>query len=930
MMPMSSQKRVISNLRLIFITTLFLFMLLQLIGLSLTVISNPSSRIGFSNITIYTSDVTNTGLEVPEEYQNELAMIQFSDDEPIEGDTVIINATIFNIGTRSADVTVYFYDGPPLDGDLIGIENLSIHALGFNMASTLWDTKGEDEFHTIYVLVNPDDPANETDDENNNATKDIVVNQIPLAAAGSNQEVNEDDSVLFDARGSTDTLSDITPGLLYIWDFNDPFSNTSNPGTQSGINLTQPAHIFTGQGMYNINLTVEDDGGARAWDTLTVTVKNINPTAGTGASLTTADEDEEIVFSAGSSQDTPSDRLTLRYYWNYGDGSNSGWINNTEVGHTFTDAGTYDVELIVQDDNNITDSETLMITIKNVAPVADAGEDQGVFGNTVFFNASGSLDTPSDMNTLEYEWNFGDGSRGYGVSVNHSYDEKGTYTVTIKVTDDDGESSTDTVKVTVSNLSPIALIIVERVNADEDEEILFNASGSYDPDGNIISYNWDFGDGAASSDMITSHAYTSTGSYLVTLLVEDDNNILRRDTKIITINNVPPVADAGTSLEVYYGEDVLFDAGKSNDTKSDLGSLQYLWDFGDDNTGEGQSVIHSFERAGIYNVTLEVIDDDDERDIDTIKIIVREILLSSIEITEEIVPDVCGPGDQIIVSGKVNFNFAKALPNPDIVVTKLRIEIVETGASWNVIPDLEGRYSHEILAPGVDGTYTVKATITRLGIFAEEERILTVESPKIQVDKQGAGIDFNTVIIATAVCSVAGGLGAFTAGTDLGRYKFFTLLIPLYTRINRKAVLDNFTRGRIYEHIRVNPGEHYRGIKDALELNNGCLTYHLKVLERENLIQSRTDGTYKRFYPYGMKISKGQPSKIQELLLDKILETPYITQRELAEQIGIDNSTVNYHINIMAGAGIIRSEKHGRVKQYYATSDYDAVSVKET
>ena len=84
---------------------------------------NGSSRqlVGKSNMTIYTSDVTAAGMEVPEEYSDEFVMIKFSDDEPIEGETIDINATVFNVGTRSASVTIFFYDGPPENNELIGL-----------------------------------------------------------------------------------------------------------------------------------------------------------------------------------------------------------------------------------------------------------------------------------------------------------------------------------------------------------------------------------------------------------------------------------------------------------------------------------------------------------------------------------------------------------------------------------------------------------------------------------------------------------------------------------------------------------------------------------------------------------------------------------------------------------------------------------------
>jgi predicted transcriptional regulator len=211
--------------------------------------------------------------------------------------------------------------------------------------------------------------------------------------------------------------------------------------------------------------------------------------------------------------------------------------------------------------------------------------------------------------------------------------------------------------------------------------------------------------------------------------------------------------------------------------------------------------------------------------------------------------------------------------------------------------------------------------VTRLGVFAEETQSLTVKKETKDQPSSGLMIDLNTSVIILSIGTVACGAVAFTAGTDLGRYSFFTLLIPLYTRLNREALLDNFTRGRIFEHIRMNPGQHYRAIRTYLGLSNGSLAYHLKVLEKEDYIQSRTDGMCKRFYPLGMKIAANQPNNIQELILENIYEQPFITQKQLAEDIGVDISTINYHVNIMAGAGVIKAEKFGRTKHYVVEAE---------
>jgi DNA-binding MarR family transcriptional regulator/PKD repeat protein len=403
--------------------------------------------------------------------------------------------------------------------------------------------------------------------------------------------------------------------------------------------------------------------------------------------------------------------------------------------------------------------------------------------------------------------------------------------------------------------------------------------------------------------------------------VKDTEGISAKSTILIKILNVLPVANAGSYLEAYVGESLYFDASNTTDSPSDLLTLEYHWDFGDNFSDEGIGVFHSFESPGIYEVILTVIDDDNASAIHKIVVYIRDVLLSSISMTAELNQKTCHCGEAVEIAGEVEFEFIKSDYKPDYTIARLRVVIVETGEDWIIHPELDGDYRLRFNAPDKPGSYTIRVSITRLGILAEEETTLKVQARSNEQPKQYFTYDLTTTIIIASISTAGVGVGAFTAGTDLGRFKFFSLIIPLYTRLNREALLDNFTRGRIYEHIRTNPGMHYRAIKENLELSNGSLAYHLRVLEKERYIQSKTDGFCKRFYPVGMKITKGDPSNVQALILDKIYEQPFITQKELAHDLGIDISTVNYHINMMAGARVVKAEKIGRVKHYVVEAE---------
>jgi predicted transcriptional regulator len=158
-------------------------------------------------------------------------------------------------------------------------------------------------------------------------------------------------------------------------------------------------------------------------------------------------------------------------------------------------------------------------------------------------------------------------------------------------------------------------------------------------------------------------------------------------------------------------------------------------------------------------------------------------------------------------------------------------------------------------------------------------------------------------------------------GTERGKlWALFFLFVPLYTKIKKNTVLDHYTRGQIHGYIVANPGDHYNSIKESLKLNNGTLAYHLRVLEREGIVKSRSDGIYKRFYPMGMKVPEATGTRlteIQKIIIKRIRETPGISQKEMARLVGVSPSTINYHISILKSAGIVRSERRGMRVGYF-------------
>jgi PKD repeat protein len=124
---------------------------------------------------------------------------------------------------------------------------------------------------------------------------------------------------------------------------------------------------------------------------------------------------------------------------------------------------------------------------------------------------------------VRYLWSFGDGNASEGALLQHTYNA-GSFTATLKVIDDQGASSSTTVIIAVANKSPTAAVSVSPDNGDAPLASLLSSLGSSDPDGTIVDYDWDFGDGTGGTGAQVSHTYTAPGLYFPELTVKDNGN----------------------------------------------------------------------------------------------------------------------------------------------------------------------------------------------------------------------------------------------------------------------------------------------------------------------------------------------------------------------------------------------------------------------
>ena len=389
--------------------------------------------------------------------------------------------------------------------------------------------------------------------------------------------------------------------LTYFWDFGD--------GTTGDQIRTM--HTYKDAGKYLVKLTVTDNSGAECNTATTQQLVRVNqPPCVIAKGPRSTCIDTEITFDGSQTTDSPEDKLT--YKWNFGDGSTADGI---KVTHKYLKGGEYQVTLTVTDDSGTvcdTGVDRLKVFV-NTPPVADAGEDIILCKRNpddpleVTFDASKSRD--ADNNPLTYVWDFGDGDTQEGKIATHRYKKGGRYVAKLLVSDntDTNCNKSSVSKLVVLNRAPVA-DAGENMKLCLAEEIKLDASGSYDNDGDSLSYVWDFGDGSIGKGEKVSHKYERGGLYKVSLSVDDGTgtDCSASSSQIIVDVNSTPNAEIDAEDIACIGTAFRFDGSRSNDPDGD--KLLYTWEFGDGSTGTGTSPEHIYEKGGLYKVTLYVDD----------------------------------------------------------------------------------------------------------------------------------------------------------------------------------------------------------------------------------------------------------------------------------------------------------------------------------
>ncbi len=285
-------------------------------------------------------------------------------------------------------------------------------------------------------------------------------------------------------------------------------------------------------------------------------------------------------------------------YWRIG-GDNTWGSSGPYFKGTLDEAAVYPSVLSAQDVTNHYSLATSG-TLPNQTPVASFTQNT----SQLTVNVDGSASSDPDGTIASYAWDFGDGSLATGPTASHSYLQGGSYNVTLTVTDNQGATNTASQGVSVVAPPPNQPPVAAFTSAATFLGASFDGTTSSDPDGTVVSWAWDFGDGATGTGSTTSHTYAAAGTYPVKLTVTDDKGAQTSVTNSVTVvANQPPVAAFTPSVTNLAAS---FDGSASSDPDGTIAS--YAWDFGDGATGTGATATHTYASASTFTVTLTVTD----------------------------------------------------------------------------------------------------------------------------------------------------------------------------------------------------------------------------------------------------------------------------------------------------------------------------------
>ncbi|MFN7965970.1 MAG: PKD domain-containing protein [Acidobacteriota bacterium] len=400
-------------------------------------------------------------------------------------------------------------------------------------------------------------------------------------------------AVSFNSAGTTDPNGSIAS---YSWDFGD---GASSPDPN-------PLHTYSTPGPFLATLTVTDNAGATAMQELMVRAisPNLLPVAIARQDRTHGPVPLDVTFYADRSYDP--DGVLGNIKWSFSDGSET-WGSTGYK--TFYEPGTYQVTLTVYDARGGTGTANLTVTADPPLPPLPPSDLSAIPFSPEWINMTWT-DNSNNEDGFRVERCSGNATTcsssspawsqiaEVGPNINY-YGDTGlppttTYSYRVRAFNVTAQSAYSNISTaTTQTYLPIASNIPSVLHGSAPLDVTFDGRGSYDPDGTVVSWHWDFGDGATANGALVSHTYSTVGWMFSSLTVTDNAGATATEYVSIEVKdgntNSPATADAGTALgSIFSGSylntqtednsaEVLIEAQSGSTPSTRKSQLEHKW-----------------------------------------------------------------------------------------------------------------------------------------------------------------------------------------------------------------------------------------------------------------------------------------------------------------------------------------------------------------
>ncbi len=377
----------------------------------------------------------------------------------------------------------------------------------------------------------------------------------------SRATIEEGEFVTFESRttGEVDLLE---------WDF-------GNERTGVGEEVT---HTYETAGTFLAVLTASNEAGSTTSEVTITVLDSVEPPIAAIAPIPQIVMTDQFVTFESASLNDPT-----RTRWRFGDGTNA---NGQTTRYSWPEPGEYRITLVVENsagtDRTFADIEVRERVVEPVSSFSQSAT-QVLVGETIQFTNE-SANSPD-----QFVWNFDDGETAATRNPRHSWNEAGTYRVTLRVANEAGsDRSGVTIVVNEPVDPPVASFRVGSTVIATGSDIGFQDTSANDPE----QWQWEFEGAGTSTDQNPFRRWDRAGTYTVRLTASNEGGRSSSETEITVLD--PPTASF--RFEIVDENTVRFiDQSQNAD--------QWRWNFGDGATSSEQNPIHDFA-GGSFNVTL--------------------------------------------------------------------------------------------------------------------------------------------------------------------------------------------------------------------------------------------------------------------------------------------------------------------------------------